>query len=100
MKLAEKQQRWKRLRDRLEKRSMKSVKNQCRAKIQHENFLSAMAHARRLTDMSGHLYTPYTCVHCNSQHVGSISDSVVWMFEGESLHVHVIKGRAVCVKDK
>jgi hypothetical protein len=84
MKLAEKQQKWQRLANRLTTQTRRSEKNQCRDKFRHEDFFSAMSHARDLTSTSGKLYTPYVCVHCGFQHVGHVGESVVWMFEGVS----------------
>ena len=83
MNLAVKQRRWKRLANRLDKQAKTSEANQCRSKLRHEDFLSVMFHADKMTALSGKLYTPYVCVNCGYAHVGHVpGDSVVWMFEG------------------
>lgn len=94
MRHPEKQQQLRNKAAKLERLTRKSIDNQCREKLRHENYWSALRHAIDMTRTTRRLYTPYICEHCGFQHVGSISNSVVWMFGGESVSVTSENGLA------
>jgi len=75
-----KQERAKRL---LEKQTKACLANQCKEKIQHEDFWSAMMHCGQLCQLRGILYSIYHCEDCGFAHVGHHDQpTVTWMMEG------------------
>lgn len=74
-----------RLGRRLDKQSKNCLAGQCKDKVQHENFLSAMTHCIQLGKISGILYSVYHCETCGFAHVGHTDQpSITWMMDGYS----------------
>lgn len=42
----------------------------CEAKVRHEDFERALAHAKRQRAVYGEVVRPYRCQHCGGWHVG------------------------------
>lgn len=67
----------------LKRQAEACLDNQCRDKIQHEDFWSAYQHAYQLGKATGILYMIYHCETCGFAHVGHTDQpTVTWMMEG------------------
>lgn len=69
----------------LEKQTKACISSQCKNKIQHEDFWSAMAHCGQLCHLTNTLYSIYHCETCGFAHVGHTdAPTITWMMGGYS----------------
>jgi len=86
--LSKKDRKRQRLAKRLDKQTEACLDNQCRNKVQHEDFWTAMMHCKQLSQMTGVLYAIYYCEDCGFGHVGHAAPkhtdqpTITWMMEG------------------
>jgi hypothetical protein len=70
------------------------VRSQCRLKLAHNNILTAMKHAHRLSIMNKEPFSVYQCEHCTFIHVGRLGpQESYFMYGGFSENVRELQAR-------